>query len=159
MRKLCACVLSIGVLVGCQGPGLFSTVTSDVTAMLKDPAVKESIRQWSADVDVTNPRIYGFTETRFGVGAEGIITRARADGSGGKSESPVPEAVPAPQSPAPKGDLQILITDIDPDEDKGFGRLNGKLVVVRGAGGSKGATVSAVLESETEKLITANIVK
>lgn len=96
------------------------------------------------------------TETSpHAAGSDGAKTVSPAAGSGLPASAP-----PAPA--APPSTITVKITDVDADENKGFGRLDdGSLVVVLGAADKLGQTVAAdvtaVAATRAGRLITARL--
>lgn len=84
-------------LSGCTGPGLMSSVTSDMKDLLKDPAVQQTLQNWAANADVTNPSV-GFRIINGGeLYFTGVIVRGAMTGGGGIKNTHVAD-VPAPVS-------------------------------------------------------------
>lgn len=86
-------------------------------------------------------------------------TKPRSDE--GKAPNAAPASASAPSVAAPST-VTVKITDIDADENKGFGRLDdGTLVVVLGAADKLGQTViaevAAVAATRAGRLITARL--
>jgi hypothetical protein len=88
------------------------------------------------------------------------------ESDGGKAAMPAAEsgssALPATTSAAPPSSVTVTITDVDADENKGFGRLDdGTLVVVLGAANKLGQTVTAdvtaVAATRGGRLISARL--
>lgn len=81
------------------------------------------------------------------------------EGNSANTKAPAPGSVP---SAAPPSAVTVKITDVDADENKGFGRLDdGSLVVVLGAAEKLGQTltadVTAVAATRGGRLITARL--
>lgn len=78
-----AAALMLGFsLTGCAGPGMMSSVSSDLRDMLKDPSVQKTLTSWSAQADCTNPEISVFTKTSAGAELNGVIIRGGVAGAG-----------------------------------------------------------------------------
>lgn len=74
-----ACGIALG---GCTGPGLMSSVTSDMKDLLKDPVVQKTLQSWAANADVTNPSV-GFRIINGGeLYFSGVIVRGTMTGGG-----------------------------------------------------------------------------
>lgn len=96
-----AALFGLGGTLGCAGPGLMSTVTSDVAMLLDKPAVQATLDKWAAQADVTNPRLSFVCGTIFEVRTDGVIVRADLTGD---AEHGIPPGnfPPAASQPASK---------------------------------------------------------
>jgi len=74
--------LLVMALGGCTGPGILSTVTTDVKDMLRDPAVQATIQSWSTNADITNPSLGFYAVTGGELRTTGVILRGNAGGAG-----------------------------------------------------------------------------
>lgn len=67
--------------VGCNTAGLASPIFQDMANLLDKPAVKETLQNWSATADVTNPAIGFYWVTGGEIRATGMVWRGSATGA------------------------------------------------------------------------------
>ena len=105
--------------LGCNGPGLISSVSNDMLKMMDKQVVKDTLQNWSARADVTNPAI-GFRMITGGeVYTTGLIVRGDLTGAG-RAGVPTTGVIPEPPPPTMKKSSDSPLTRVSTRRIKDF---------------------------------------
>ena len=75
-----AIILSTLLLTGCAGQ-MISPAMHDIVEIMKTPAIQATIKDWTANTDMTNPSIGFYMVTGGELRAGGIVIRGSANGA------------------------------------------------------------------------------